>query len=86
MGHISLSKVEGQDMVSMRLPIYLFKMLKLFFKKCRALFRQYILTSSGEPLAEVRFSVRFCESQELSALAAQMSRSHLNPNPTMTIA
>ena len=61
-------------------------MLKPFFKKRRALFWQYILTSSGEPLAEVRFSVRFCESQELSALAVQMSRSHLNPNPTMTIA
>ena len=61
-------------------------MLKPFFKKRRALFWQYILTSSGEPLAEVRFSVRFCESQELSALAAQMSRSDLNPNPTMTIA
>ena len=63
-------------------------MLKPFFKKRRALFWQYILTSSGEPLAEVRssHSVRFCESQELSALAAQMSRSHLNPNPTMTIA
>ena len=59
---------------------------KALLQKMPCTIWQYILTSSGEPLPEELSSVRFCESQELSALAVQMSRSHLNPYPTMTIA